>query len=276
MLISELPLLSREAAAPAVSERPGGADLPGGGRQPAPPEPPAPAPEPPRLVPGAPGEPLVLIYHSHTSETYREPGRELLPAASYHRFNSRETGVVRAGAALAQALEARGVPALHDTGVYDYPSHPSAYLESGRAVAALLRQHPSIRAVIDLHRDTPADMTATVGGRKVARVTLVVATAVTSGLPHPGWRQNLAFAQTLARMMNERTPGLLDRILQVPSRRYNQELHPHALLVEVGSYHNTQEEADAAAELLAESLAEAVLAAGARSGPPAAEGRETP
>lgn len=286
MVVREFPLLGTAAIAPlsaTTGSPPQGSGLPSGpsrgdeppvpGEMPADPRPPAPVepagpPAAARPLTAGTEAPRVLIYHSHTSEMYRQEGEPLREASAYHRFNTVETGVVRAGRALARALEARGIAVLHDTEIYDYPSHPRAYLESGRAVAELLTRYPSIQVVIDLHRDTPADMVATVNGRRVARITLVVATAVDSGLPHSGWRENLAFAQELARVMNERTPGLLDRILQVPNRRYNQELHPHALLVEVGSYHNTQAEADAAAELFAESLAEVTLELPARPGTP--------
>lgn len=215
-------------------------------------------------------EPLVLIYHSHISEMYHEPGQPLMEPSRYHRFNSTDTGVARAGAALARALEVRGIPVLHDKGIYDYPSHSNAYTASGRAVAAILKRHPSIQVVVDLHRDTPAGMVTTVGGRRVARVTLVVGTTAETGVGHAGWQPNAAFAQELAQALNERAPGVLDRILHVPNRRYNQELHPNAILVEVGSYHNTLAEAEAAAELLAASLAQVLqarMAQGLRVGP---------
>lgn len=221
----------------------------------------------------------MLIYHSHISEMYQEPGQPLMEPSRYHRFNSTETGVARAGAALARALEARGIPVLHDRGIYDYPSHGQAYAASGRAVAALLERHPSIQAVIDLHRDTPAGMVTTVGGRRVARITLVVGTAVESSLAHPTWQQNVAFAQELAQALNERAPGVLDRILHVPNRRYNQQLHRNAILVELGSYHNTVAEAEAGAEILAASLAQVLqarLVQGSRAAPAAEASHPAP
>lgn len=297
LLVNELPALGRPAAQP-VSARPVPVEPEAGGSGPSPaggerlvlPEPergesavpPPPAAGEP-VAGGSSRDPLVLIYHSHISEMYHEPGQPLREASRYHRFNSTDTGVARAGAALARALEARGIPVLHDTGIYDYPSHSNAYALSGRAVAAILEQHPTIQAVIDLHRDTPAGMVTTVGGRSVARITLVVGT---SAGPEPGpnpWEANAAFARELGQALNELAPGVLDRILYVPNRRYNQDLHPNAILVEVGSYHNTLAEAEAAAELLAASLARVLqarwaqgLTAAPAAGVPAAPGGVTP
>ncbi|MFS8614028.1 stage II sporulation protein P [Limnochorda sp.] len=217
------------------------------------------------LSPGPGREPLVLLYHTHISEMYQEPGQPLMEPSRYHRFNTTDTGVARAGAALARALEARGIPVLHDRGIYDVPSHSQAYAASGRAVARILEAHPSIQVVIDLHRDTPAGLVTTVGGRRVAQITLVVGTGTEPGGDHASWQPNLAFAQELAAALNRQAPGVFNRILRVPNRRYNQELHPNAILVELGSYHNTLAEAEAAAEILAASLAQVLHERLARS-----------
>ena len=67
---------------------------------------------------------------------------------------------------------------------------------------------------------------------------------------HPNWRRNEAFAPVLARAMEEVHPGLLNRVTAVHNRRYNQDLHPHMLLLEVGNYLDLEEHAIAAATLL--------------------------
>src|SRR5690606_40367912 len=82
-------------------------------------------------------------------------------------------------------------------------------------------------------------LVTTVGGRRVAQITLVVGTGTEPGGDHASWQPNLAFAQELAAALNRQAPGVFNRILRVPNRRYNQELHPNTILVELGSYHNT-------------------------------------
>ena len=39
------------------------------------------------------------------------------------------------------------------TGVYDYPAYNGAYDRSGAAVKAYLEQYPTIKLVLDVHRD---------------------------------------------------------------------------------------------------------------------------
>jgi len=55
--------------------------------------------------------------------------------------------------------------------------------------------------------------------------------------------------------MEELHPGLLHRVTAVRDRRYNQDLHPHMVLLEVGNYLDREEHALAAAELLADAVA---------------------
>lgn len=55
--------------------------------------------------------------------------------------------------------------------------------------------------------------------------------------------------------MEEVHPGLLNRVTAVHNRRYNQDLHPHMLLLEVGNYLDLEEHAIAAATLLADAVA---------------------
>ena len=73
--------------------------------------------------------------------------------------------------------------------------------------------------------------------------------AKVSDATHPNWKRNEAFASVLARAMDEVHPGLFNRVTAVHDRRYNQDLHPHMLLLEVGNYLDLEEHAIAAATL---------------------------
>jgi len=198
----------------------------------------------------------VLIYHTHTSETYRTGSFAPAQADAYHLWNTTETGIVAVGRALSRRLtEVYGIPVCHEVDIHDWPSHPRAYIESRATVQRALARNPQIEVVLDIHRDAPEGLVATVAGQRVAQVALVVGTNTAM---HPGWPTNLAFAQALAARISARYPGMFRRVIERPDSRLNQDLHPRAVLVEIGSYDNHLEEAVRSAELVADVLAEIV------------------
>ena len=73
------------------------------------------------------------------------------------------------------------------------------------------------------------------------------------GLDFPQWRENLTFATQLQAALERTCPGLC-RSLALRTGRYNQDLFPNMVLVEVGAAGNTRQEALLAAELLAEAI----------------------
>ena len=69
-----------------------------------------------------------------------------------------------------------------------------------------------------------------IGGKKVSKIMFVVGSD--TRLPHPGWKENYAFAQKLAHKMEEMYPGLLKGFGS--GRRYNQHISHGAILLEMG------------------------------------------
>lgn len=69
---------------------------------------------------------------------------------------------------------------------------------------------------------------------------------------HENYQQNLAFAQSLEDEGAKMYPDLIKGIHIAQSARYNQQIHPHDIIVEVGSDLNTQEEANYAMECFAD------------------------
>lgn len=193
---------------------------------------------------------LVGIYHTHTGETYAL-------SDGVARFDGRAGGVVTVGRVLARALETQGIKVVYSEKIHDAP-YARSYLASRATAEAMLRWHPDLVTLLDIHRDaakTRAQSVVRIGGRQVATILLVVGSDARE--PFPTWRQNHAFAERLAAALNERYPGLCQGV-RVKSGRYNQFLHPHALLVEIGSAENHTEEAVRAAELFAEVLASVI------------------
>jgi len=189
----------------------------------------------------------VGIYHTHTGETYRDDGKS--------RLDGGRGGVVEVGAVLAETLrEEYGIGVVHSDRIHD-EIYGRAYLQSEQTVRQMLAEYPEIEVLLDIHRDSERarrNTVALIGGREVARVLLVVGSDARR--PFPNWRENYEFARRLASRMDQLYPGLSLGV-KVKEGRYNQYLHPHALVVEVGSTSNTKEEAVRAARLLADVLA---------------------
>lgn len=208
---------------------------------------PPPVPETPVPLP-EPGGPLVGIYNTHNSEDYR-------PESGVSKREGENAGIVEVARALAWYLEEQGIPTVRSEQIHDFPRFELSYSLSEKTARRMLQEHPSIQVLIDVHRDAnvPQREVITVEGVEVAKILFIVGSD--QRLSHPRWKDNLAFAQSLAEKIEARYPGLV-KGLRVKSGRYNQHIHPRALLVEFGSDKNTLQEAKEAARLLALVLAE--------------------
>ncbi len=205
---------------------------------------------------GAP--PTVLIYHTHGTESYS-------PGASYdasYGFRSEDItqNVVSAGEALCDSLRACGIFALHDEIMYDKDDFSAAYTKSRAAVEEWLIKYPTVRYVIDIHRDSvsssgsAAAAVAEIEGRRAAQIMFVVGTDEKAGR-HTGWETNLALAVKLQSALAAISPSLV-RPVYLRKASFNQDVSPGALLIEIGSQGNTAEEAAYSAYLLAKVMAE--------------------
>lgn len=198
--------------------------------------------------------PAVLIVHSHGSESYQKT-EDYRESSAYRTLDARYN-VVSVGERVAEILEAGGIGVIHDKSLHDYPSYNNAYGESRTSVEDYLRQYPGIRVVLDIHRDAveSADgkqiaYTVPSGQQKVAQLMMVVGTDA-GGLTHPNWQENMALAVKLHAQLEKLTPGIC-RPISFRTQRFNQDLSPGAMLIEVGSAGNTRQEALLAAEQLA-------------------------
>ena len=210
------------------------------------------------------GGPQVLIIHTHTSEAYTPDGADSYIASGTARTEDLNYNIVRVGDALEAALTAHGLTVLHDRTVYDYPSYTGSYSRSGAAVEAYLAANPTLRVVIDLHRDALSSDSvvyktlAEIPELACAQVMLLVGTCG-SGLEHPDWERHLQLAAYLQNAVNAEHPTLM-RPIALVNERYNQHLAPGSLLIEVGSSGNTLQEALRAVGLFGDSAGRALAA----------------
>ena len=198
----------------------------------------------------APG-PQILIYHTHSQETFADsvPG-------------DKSTSIVGAGEKLARLLtETYGYSVLHHTGEYDVDDRDSAYSRSLPALEQILAENPSIQVIIDLHRDGVAEDTklaVDLGGRPTAQFMFFNGLSRTKNtgdidyLYNPYQADNLALSFQAQLAVDEYYPGLARRIY-LNGYRYNMHLRP-SLLVELGAQTNTVEEIMNAVDPLAHVL----------------------
>lgn len=201
--------------------------------------------------------PAVLIVHSHGTESYTQT--EDYSESSPYRTLDTGYNVVSIGQKISEELEQHGIHVIHDTSLHDHPSYSGAYNSSRKSVQQYLEQYPSILLVLDIHRDAVEDKegtqlgyTVNVNGQKAAQLMLVCGSDA-SGLAHPAWQDNLALAAKLHAQLEKNNPGIC-RPISFRSQRFNQDLSPGALLIEVGAAGNTRQEALFAAELLVQAI----------------------
>ena len=211
-------------------------------------------------------EPTVLIYHTHAMESYTPQTGEDYTEEVPFRTADLDYNMVSIGTRLAELLENAGISVLHDTTLHDAASYNGSYASSRETVEKYLAQYPSIRLVLDIHRDAAEDgsghqvaATAETAQGDTARLMLVLGSEA-GGLYNPNWQENYALAVKLQAVLEQESPGLC-RELHLTDQRYNQDLSPGALLIEVGAAGNSHDEALRAMTPLAEAIA--ALAKGA-------------
>ena len=171
--------------------------------------------------------------------------------------------MVSVGDAITEQLEAAGIGVIHDATIHDYPSYNGSYDRSAETVRKNLAQYPSIKVVLDIHRDaiqqenTLVQPIVEVNGKEAAQV-MIISGCDDGTMNMPNYMQNFHFACLLQGNMESMFPGLTRPIL-FDYRHYNQDLTTGSLLMEVGTHGNTLEQAQYAGELIGKALAQTLL-----------------
>lgn len=201
-------------------------------------------------------KPQILIYHTHSQEEYLDSGEGVL-----------EDYVVGVGDLLTEILEEQyGYNVIHNRGVYDLVDgkmdRNKAYNYARDAVSKILEENPSIDVIIDLHRDSGDKRSTIIDGQETAQIMLFNGLSrdkngTITRLDNPNLQDNLAFSLQLQLKSLEMYPGLFYKnYLQY--LRYNLDLKPKSLLIELGTHKNTLRSAKKAMQPFAEIL-DAVL-----------------
>lgn len=207
-------------------------------------------------------EPQVLIYHTHTTETYEPYVRDFYDANFNYRTTDETKNVIMVGNAIQKELESAGIGVIHSTEIHDYPSYNGAYDRSAETVNAILEQYPSIKVALDIHRDAVCTESAAyqpyveINGKEASQI-MIISGCDDGTMDMPDYMQNFRFASLLQSQIESDNAGLTRPVL-FDYRHYNQDITTGSLLIEVGSHGNTLDQSYYSGELLGKSIAKAL------------------
>ena len=207
-------------------------------------------------------KPCILIYHTHTTESYTLLDNGWYPKGMPACIDDEKRNVVRVGDAICEQLEKAGFNVIHDRSVHD-TDYTNAYKHSGAAIDKILKENPEIDVTIDIHRDSIGadnenDRTAavnTINGKKAAQLMIITGCEEGDITDFPNWQDNFNFTIGLQKQLEDMYPGIM-RPVFFSERRYNMYKTKNSVLIEVGADGNTLEQAVYSGKLLGIALSE--------------------
>lgn len=190
-------------------------------------------------------EPIVYIYNTHDTEEY--------DSSLLESYNIKYT-VKIASYILSEKLRDLGIPTyVEEASMGEYLSssgllYKDSYDASRYYIDKRLKEYPSIKYIIDLHRDSVprSATTGVIDGKNYAKVLFVV------GLDHEGYGSNLSLAKRISgRIRSEINRDVMEKTGSKVNGIYNQDMSPNSLLIELGGLENTISEVDNTITLLA-------------------------
>lgn len=205
------------------------------------------------------GEPQILIMHTHATESYEPYERDFYDSSFSSRTTDPTMNMIAVGDKIAAELEAAGIAVLHDTTLHDYPSYNGSYDRSRETVQKYLDDYPSIKIVLDVHRDAierdSGDRIAPVAeidGKNAAQV-MIISGCDDGTMDMPDYMKNFRFAALLQNQLESDWEGLTRPVL-FDYRKYNQDMTTGSILIEVGGHANSIDQALYSGELIGKSL----------------------
>lgn len=205
------------------------------------------------------GEPQVLIMHTHETESYEPYSRDFYDESFTSRTTDDRMNMAAVGDAIAAQLESAGIGVIHDVTKHDYPSYNGSYDRSRVTVTDILEENPSVKVVLDIHRDAIQRQDGTriapvteIDGKSAAQL-MIICGCDDGTMNMPDYMENFRFACALQRQFEADFPTLTRPVL-FDYRKYNQDLTTGSLLIEVGGHANSMDEAVYTGELIGRSL----------------------
>lgn len=206
-------------------------------------------------------EPQVLIVHTHATESYMAEDLGYYYESFYPRDTDDNYNVVRVGDAITERLEQSGIATIHCMEHHDEPQYLGAYDNSADSIMYYMNQYPSIKIVLDIHRDSittdegeKIKPTFEYNNQKAAQIMIMCGNDNYGYYDFPNWEENMSLAVKLQSTAENMFPEMT-RPLYFGNFMYNMNLAPGSLLIEVGTDANTLDEAVRSGEMLGEVIA---------------------
>lgn len=203
--------------------------------------------------PVTPNEPIVYIYNTHQLEEYSS-----ITPYDY----SVKPNVMIASYIMREKLGDKGISSVVETNnVKEYLNNNNlnynkSYLASERFARSMQATYPTIKYMIDLHRDSlNYDRTyVEINGKGYAKIMLL------TGYEHT--KDNEGFAEKLENIIDKKYPGLSRGLLNrdgiLDTGGYNSDLNGKSVLIEVGGVDNKIEEVYNTVEAISDALSELI------------------
>lgn len=202
----------------------------------------------------------VLIYHTHTSESFIDCDVGYYYSDYYPRTKDTRYNITQVGDEIEKQLKKAGIGVVHDKTSHD-DSYTGSYSRSRITVNKYLKKYPDIKVTLDIHRDSIGSDTYKVKptfeykGKKGAQIMILTGYDGEDYFNFPKWNYNLRFALKLQKMCETKYSGMT-RPLDFGNFAYNMNVNTGSLLIEVGADGNTLEEAKYSGELLGKALSQ--------------------
>lgn len=202
-------------------------------------------------------ESKVLLYFTHNYEAF-EPvtkAKNGKIAASHQSEN-----IVKFGEKLKTQLDFNGVstdilPVDNQLEMQKKNIHYSRSYKAIRPYVEKRLQEEKYDLIIDLHRDSVGAKATTMEheGEKYAKVLFVV------GVDHPSFKQNQQKVELIKNEMEQLVPGITRNIMlkgkSLGDGKYNQDLDPSVILIELGGVGNQEDELNRTVSVIAKATA---------------------
>lgn len=197
---------------------------------------------------------LIALYVTHSDESY-------IPSDGSQSING-QGGIYDVAREFRDALQKLGVDVILDESTH-LPHDSGAYRRSRQTAERLLQKQPD--AIIDIHRDgipDESEYARTINGEEASRVRLLV------GRSNQNSSVNREFAKQLKAVADKQYPGLVKDIF-IGKGNYNQDLAPHAILLEFGTHTISKERVLNSTDMMAQVMSTALY--GTQTGSAASE-----
>ena len=205
-------------------------------------------------------KPQVLIMHTHATENYTKSTDGYYRRDDLERTSNVKNNVIGVGNELERVLKEGGISVIHDKTLHDSPSYSGSYNRSYTTVENYLKKYPTIKVVLDIHRDAIGTTdnlvkpVTQIDGKAAAQVMICVGSNTGEVTYYPNWKKNLSFGLKLQQTLEVLYPGLARALFLAKERCYNQNLSNGSIIIEFGTNANNFSEAEYSAKLVGNAL----------------------